>query len=74
MRLMWESIRTELGKLKTPTVANTSLRDYYNDRNTITRDILMTGGSQTFFDHLIATDSVFKGKIDSLVAAVATNN
>lgn len=74
MRLMWESIRTELGKLTTPTVTNTSLRDYYNDRNTITRDILMTGGSQTFFDHLIATDATFKGKIDTLVATVATNN
>lgn len=71
MRKMWDMIRLKILSTTSSTDENARIREYENLKKKTIEDVILSGWSQAFFDHLLLHEASFRQRLEELVRAIA---
>ena len=77
MRAAWDKVRATLGQINTANnqlsgETNAQILAFNATKNTLTKNTLLTGVAQAFFDHLMMHEASFATLFDDLMSTLAT--
>lgn len=73
IRKMWDMIRLKILSTTSSTDENARIREYENLKRKTIGDIILSGWSQAFFDHLLLHEQSFRQRVEQLISSIAQN-
>lgn len=74
MRKMWEMVEAKIMALEDSSDSNVDIREYQTRKNEIIRNILASGSSQAFFDHLMIHEANFRTIFENMLTIIANRH